>query len=459
MTTRFGPRQTFTALACAALAFAAGAAPTWAYFPREPIALPLYSFDAESPSVEDPQPPFLLFADAVLERGQVSNPRPTVLFLGEGLGLGRPGDDLDSFSFNRAEEATTTQWVFLFSVSRSATGDVPPEPGLVAANVVHNVADQALRGHAAGDGFISLTDFDTNGPTLTLRSGTTGNTLAMNNYDEGGQGLQGTPPTKAASYAGVVAEDNVDAMAYEQESGSPSRGSTTLAGVYFSVTAGSTSLVSGFLPGNSGADIFYDPAPDVTGLQQNFPFASAQQLGLDVADEIDALIVADGNTNGVFDAGDRVWFSLTPNSPSVSLFPDIDRNPGAAVFRVTIGPLGDPVLVLFAPGDQFGLMGQQDDIDGLELVPCGNPDAPCQPVMFGLLSGLRLIPGDGNNDGIIGAADVPDFIGCLSGPAQGIDFVLPEPLCRDIFDLNADEDIDLHDFQRFTQIYGSGPPP
>jgi hypothetical protein len=226
------------------------------------------------------------------------------------------------------------------------------------------------------------------------------------------------------------------------------------------VTPNSPSLTSGQLPGNSGADVFFDPAPQVPGLQWSVPYARAQSLGLRMGDDINALIVDDFNTNGIFDGNDCVYFSLSADSPSLLLLPFVSSNGAADVLRTCAAPDGIVEPKLYAAAADLGLLGPADDIDALEVVPCGSasdPTNPCDPVALAAASSIRLFAGDWNNNGTIGVQDAGAIPPCLSGPHDGVGFVPPPPICRDIFDFNGDGDVDLKDFSRFAQIFGTAP--
>ena len=60
-------------------------------------------------------------------------------------------------------------------------------------------------------------------------------------------------------------------------------------------------------------------------------------------------------------------------------------------------------------------------------------------------------PGDFNHDGYVNLADFDQFPGCLTGPDHG-----PPLSGCEIFDFDADEDVDLADFAGFQQAFGAG---
>jgi hypothetical protein len=433
--------------ACLGIFGCVGAAPAWASPPREPLPVPLFSFDLASPSL--PLPNTEVGADGLLAKG-ADDEFPVVVVPPQNLGLGRFNDDLHDVSFNRGGFPIGATFMLMFSVDRKTTGDVPPDPAQLAANAPFTVADQATRGHASGDGFLTLNRFNRSGVVATLRGNSASNTQGINNYDEGGHDFQAQPSTSARDYL-MAPEDNVDAISAEPE---PLRGISGLPALYYTVNDESTSLRSGLLPGNSGADIFLKFNP--TG-PQPLPqlYASAAQLGLPqvpgTINDIDGLIVFDNNSNGVFDGDDMVLFSLTPHSVALGLIPNVSTNGAADIFVSRAGP-GGPTVSVFAPALQLGLAGPSDNVDGLELYRCDSaPDCA-------LDASILLIKGDANNDGAVSLQDFAPFPSCLSGPREGAEFVLPAPLCRDVFDFNRDTDVDLHDFNHFQQAFGQAQP-
>ena len=169
------------------------------------------------------------------------------------------------------------------------------------------------------------------------------NIQVINNYDEGGHDFQSEPfNTSSVSSVGLVSQDNVNAMAYRTAS---TTGFRTMAPLYFTLAVNSQSL-DGFLPGSSAADIFFDPEPEDPIPPVVF-FASALDLGILPADDIDALVILDENQIGVFDQGDQVLFSLAPGSPSLQFIPGTSINAAADVFSTEIGSNGLPNVQVF----------------------------------------------------------------------------------------------------------------
>ncbi|MFH0980885.1 MAG: hypothetical protein V2A79_05030 [Planctomycetota bacterium] len=418
--------------------------------PLERFPLPLYSFDLGSPGSD------AVGADSVLvHNGMV----PGVAFGAEGLGLGQLYDDLDGLSTAGAGVLPTRPFVLLFSVDRTTVGMVAPDPTLVAAGVPFNAADQAARGHAAGDAFISTTLFTRAGILLT-RSGTRApnNTLAINNFDEGGTDFSAAPPTSARETVPPgTPQDNVDATAEVSTNGVSTNGFQAagrqphaVPHLYYSVGANSGSLYctpDPCLPGDSGADIFFDLDPSLGGNEEIYAYA--EQLGLQSnGDDVDGIVVFDLNTNGIFDFPDQVLFSLARGSVSLyQLFvclPPVICSP-ADVFSVHFG---DPP-VRYAAAADLGLdLG--DDLDSLDFLYC--TDAMDCAVRFG----IRAVRGDWSNDGDVDLFDYCGFALCFSGPWDDPNFTTPSELCLFVFDDDHDNDVDLADYRVF-QLGFTGP--
>lgn len=411
--------------------------------PTDPVGTPLFSFDQASPSIT--QPSSVIHPDDVLRVFQ-PDLEPEPAFGANNIGLGQPGDDLDAMSFSKSSIPPTQEFIFMFAVDRATTGDVPPDPNLLDNEVSFNVADQAARGHAAGDAFITLTGFTVNGPvSRALRGSPDSNTQAKNQYDEGGHDFAAQPATSSRDYSSAP-EDSVDSMAYEMpESARGVPG--PMPAFFFSVAPMSPSLMT--LPGNSPADIFVHPNPFIPGTAPQ-RFASAADLGLQSTDNIDALVVLDHDDNSVFNPGDLIFFSLSPGSPSLTGtngIPNVSSNGAADIFSAHYVDPTTVVSEVFAPAALLGLINGADNVDALEIVFCSDP------LVCGLGAGIRLVRGDWDNDGIVNINDFPEFVSCLSGP-EGVDLQAGyDPVCLDVFDYDLDRDIDLADFHRFQYVF------
>jgi hypothetical protein len=430
-----------TAVMCAILmgfAFSAMASP-----PTDPVSTPLFSFDAASPSVTKPSS--VIHADNVLRIFQ-PNSTPEPAFNPTNIGLGQAGDVLNAMSFSKSTIAPNQQFIFMFAVDRSTTGDVPPDPALLLNEVSFNVADQAARGHAAGDAFITLSNYTLNGPVArSLRDTPESNTQAKNQYDEGGHDFGAVPATSSRDYSSA-SEDSINSMAYEMpESARGVPG--PMPAFFFSVGPLSPSLMT--LPGNSPADVFVHPNPFLPGISPQ-RFVSAADIGLQAADDVDALVVLDHDDNQVFNEGDVIFLSLGAGSPSLSgpgAIPNISSNGAADILSARYVDPATVVLEVFAPAANLGLIGDSDNVDALEIVFCSDP------LTCGLGAGIRLVRGDWDNDGIVNINDFPEFVTCMFGP-EVVDLGTGyNPVCLDVFDYDFDQNVDLADFHRFQFVF------
>jgi hypothetical protein len=157
-------------------------------------------------------------------------------------------------------------------------------------------------------------------------------------------------------------------------------------------------------------------------------------------DDIDALVVFDGNELGHFDESDQVLFSLAPGSPSLATIPGASLE-GAAADVFVVGP-GQPPALFVAAAD-LGLGSQPDDIDALDFVLCVDPlDGAAR-------HGIRLLRGDLDGDGDV---DLRDLSVLLSnyGAASGMMY--------EDGDLDSDGDVDASDLAQLLANYGETPP-
>jgi len=384
--------------------------------PLDPLPIPIFSLDSESPSV---QQGVVSSDDVLLSDDDV----PVIGAYGIDFGLGLDGDDVDALSYNNAM-SPMGEFVFLFSVDRATTGEVPPDFLLVELEVPYSATDQATRGQAAGDWCMSLELFTRDGRLLRGGPTTTNNTLVVNNYDEGGTHF-GVQPESSAKDTYRVPQDNVDATARcpDEMKG------CDMQNAYFCVTAESPSLMT--LPGYddpSGSNIYF--TPDLPFPEDPDLFAYYWQLGLQSGDDIDAMVVFDFDYNGLFSGMDLVLFSLAPGSPSL---PD----PGAAadILAATHGQSFE----LFAPAWVLGLEGAEDNIDALDILPIG-PDGTIEAAQR---HGIRRKWGDWNEDGAVDLLDYVSFFDCMQGPDVDV------PLLCAVFDWDQDGDVDLQDAARF----------
>lgn len=341
--------------------------------PVNPLPTPLFSYDAMSIQVTGP--PNFKPAD-VLEEGPLVGPA-LVIVPAAGLGLNANGDALSGLSFANNSWDPTAPFTILFSLDRTSEGLAPPDPQLFGNCLPFNAKDQCDRGTQAGDMYMSTGGFVLNGAfrrpqnsvALSMNS-----VLVVNNYDEGGTDHKANPPGPASTTAtanrdasqGII-DDEVSSSAYQNGPLPPSMPVTR---IYFTAIPGpgSTSLNGPSFPlPPSKAHIFFNQNP---GMSLTTRYASANELGLQISDEIDAIQVFDFNNNGIFDGADQVLFSLARDSDSISPpSPTIVGTP-ADIFRKRAGV---PGLEVFATPADFGLNPATDNIDSLEILPCANP--------------------------------------------------------------------------------------
>jgi hypothetical protein len=398
--------------------------------PLVPLPAPLFSFDRDSPTV---LAGLVGAADLLLP----SDPVPTIVVPGWKLGAGLPGDDLDGLMLATNDIPIGVPFTLLFSVDRQTVGVATPDPTLVFLGVPYNVLDQAARGHAAGDEYMGLQQFIRNGAALRADTRSFNSVLVRNNFDEGGTDLSAQPPTHASDYSGPTSQDNADSA-----SAAPAavRTDRTVPPVYFSLRSDSPSLH--VLPGwqyPSGATIFYNPDPQNAAPTE--VYATFYQLGLTPADDIDALLIVDGNHNGQFDAPDTVLFSLTRESPSLATIMGASSVAAAAdVFEVSPGEL--PYAL--APAAFFGLGQPFDNIDALDFALCNDP-ATCAAS-----HGIRALRGDLNCDDRIDFGDINPFVLALSSPTG---YAARFPHCDIIRgDINRDGLINFGDINPFVAL-------
>lgn len=395
--------------------------------PIDPLPAPDYSFDLASTTVEG----------GLVDAGDVlilNFPDPEVLLTAASLGLNYPNqDDLDALSSLNPSIEPSDNFALLFSVDAQTVGTVPPDPNFIEMNVPYNVADQAARGHAAGDQFMSA-------QLYTLAGGMTdpilNGVLARNNFDEGGTDFAGQPPTTAYETVTDSGLDVVDATAWLDRLGPDA------VHVCFSLTSDSPSLQE--MPTYtypSGADIYFNEYPALS--TPTVLYADYENLGLTVDDDIDALVVFDTNENWYFDQSDRVLFSLAPGSPSLDTIPG--ASPQGAAADVFIAAPGLPPLV-FAPAGDFGLGDPQDNIDALSFFLCNNA-ATCAAQ-----HGIRSPRGDVNCDGLVSSYDIYAFVLAVGNPDA---YAAQYPDCNRMFaDCNRDGVVNAYDIDPFIVLVG-----
>ncbi len=406
--------------------------------PVEPLPAGLYTFDQGSPTVSAG----LLSAADVLRFSPFDPTFPVVDVNATDAGL-TPLDDIDALSINTTGIDPLEPLLLIFSVDRFTVGMAPPDPFLVDQGVPFNVLDQAARGHAAADQYLSTVAFTRSGAPVTPARGgrqVFNNVLIRNNFDEGGTG-HGAQPQRAADINTTgVPQDNVDAVAAEQTPGPRTRPP-----MYLSLTPDSPTVVQ---LGVTGAYIFYLPEPGGPLLF----FASPDALGLTPLDDIDGLVVFDMNDNGVFDGSDlmadQVLFSLAPGSPSLTTIPDAS-NEGAAADIFSVRPGMPPTVTVLAHAAQLGLGAISDNVDALHFL------RSTTPMQSALRHGIReRVTCDYDCDGDVDQKDLMAWVvECQTGPETPGTPLPQTPECLLAFDVTHDYRVDLADFAVFQQRF------
>ncbi len=278
------------------------------------VAAQSFSIDIPSPGITPPVP-----GDAILGPGPVvasPPPPPTIalpapiLVAGAGAGL-----EVDAFSYDVHS---------VFAPDGANFGVGPGSAG---------VAGSAVMAESGGD---EVADLYYSAFTMT------------NVLTHDGNGSSGTPlglPEPAFA--------NLDAA--DMTVPPPALGSVT---VLFSVDG---ATAAGPYGGASPADIFAAPNGPGYSLPGGMPpgvYAAAATLGLMAADDVDALFWMEDGMAGAT-AGDMVFFSLAPGSPSLG-----GLGASAADILVT-SPGGAPAVA--HPAAAIGLVGATDNLDALDM--------------------------------------------------------------------------------------------
>ena len=398
--------------------------------PREPLPVPVYTFDLDSPKVIGG----IMNASDILE---LAFPDPVVVVPGVELGLGSIYDDLDALSASNAGFSAEDSFSLLFSVDRDTVGTMPPDPAMIAAGVPFNVFDQAIKGHAASDQFISIEVFLLSGGPKRAGGRGNNNVETRNNYDEGGTSFSSLPPTRSQETGGG-AQDNVNGTATLV--GRCGRDGRVVVNVYFSLSATSPSLPNLCQPA-SGANVFFNADPGETPTTL---YARYSDLGLVQADDIDGLIVFDLNEDGSFNGSDQIVFSLTPSSPSLATIPGASST-GAASDVFAVYAYGSPAL--FSAAGEVALGDVQDNADALDYTLCENGES------CAILHGIRVW-GDLNCDGALNNFDIDPFVLALtSTPPNYPEYYAVYPDCDHMLgDCNEDGSVNNFDVDMFVYL-------
>lgn len=311
---------------------------------KAPLAPPLFSFDLASPSVG----PGLLASDVL------RTPGPAIEVPAPNLGLFfANADELDALSFSNSTFTASTTFLITFSVDRLSAGLADPDPALVADGFPFNMKEQAAKGQAAGDQFMSLTLFNKDGPT-DGGDANPNNTQPRNQGDAGGVDFSADPNVSPAATTGDPL-DEVDAGATEWG------GADLTTPIFFSLANNSPSLLgTPFLPPGDGATIYVDMLPNQQ-FGQNV-YVQGFQLGLQPGDDIAALIVFDDGDLKFENGVDQVIFTLSRDSPSLA---------GPLGPADLLTSKGNGIFELYASAQLLGLLAT-DHVDMLDLAPCNN---------------------------------------------------------------------------------------
>lgn len=272
-----------------------------------------FSLDPASPSLTGGLTP----ADVLL-------PGPVLSISGGALGLqtdfpGGAYDNINSLSFNRPSRFGP----LFFSVDRVAVGlpgtDVYRLAQPSVADAARNIFEALRPAGMAGAGSNRLA---ISGDRLGLQSGFFGDALTDFNLDV---------PTQY---------------------------------LYFTLDAFSASITAQRRPN----DILFSAGDMVSGI-----FAKGVgNIGLNIDDEIDALVLVDRGTVGQLDPGvDQVLFSLSPFSPNTFTYtgmPYLAGAPGQSSPGDVLYSNFDGNFTVFARAEELGLRAD-DNLTGLEVLP------------------------------------------------------------------------------------------
>jgi len=372
----------------------------------EPLPTPWFSITRTSPSAG---------IGNLRGRDILDKPGPTVIFSGAALGMSTSSpfaDELDDFSTNRNSVTDSQTFVILFSIDKTSTGGVQPDPTLVSLNRPFNALDQALKKQAPGDIFMSTLTFTRAGLgdlAVPRGPGASGNnTLVKNQGDTGGTDMnleKKIPPEKAEAV--LEPADELDGISEKEDTGAPfAFGVPSMPMIFYTLRNGSPSLNT--LPGTpSGANVYVDFNPSAPGGETLY--AGASLLGLAAGatgDDIDGLIVFDDG-DGIYEPNvDQILFSLARGSPFLG-------NSGFGPADILSRRNG--ATTRFCNASDLGLLAT-DNLDAIEILPTNNvADTLFKRAIF------RVLPGDVDHNDVLNQVDCGAFAVAYSGPGVSYD--------------------------------------
>ena len=103
-------------------------------------------------------------------------------------------------------------------------------------------------------------------------------------------------------------------------------------------------------------------------------------------------------------------------------------------------PIVGGSVTVFAVVDEANLIEEFDESNNVRSTVLTNPPPSS--------------PGDWNHDGHVDVSDWLAFPACMSGPWDWSNWTTPTQDCLDVFDLDADADVDMVDFAGFQLMFG-----
>jgi PEP-CTERM motif/Dockerin type I domain len=297
---------------------------------------------------------------------------------------------------------------YLFSVGNSATG-------LPGSAVAHEVTVGTAPSHVYPNPQTGATPPEASGDIFAVGGQKTfGIPQAIDNTYPLPPIYVGPPKLLVDEYALALnvsgpggGRDNLNGLAVRFPSSSPG-------GVLYSLAAGGTGP-GPFRPG------------DIINAATGTVWATSVALGLDSlglgTDDLDALIVQDRGTLGVYDAADFVAFSLAPGSASLAHIAGASSGGGDVLLPRPFGA-GGGFPSLFLAASIFGLTAT-DNLDAIDVIKTTYP------------------PGDVNFDGVVNIFDINLVSANWNGPGPA-------------GDANFDGIVNIFDINLISANWGAG---